>query len=393
MATTTTEKLSPEEQTALRFYLQSLARELMPDERVAICMRRRVSAKEFVEIRYNENIKKAWYANLIRCGSVWMCAYCSEKISEGRRRELADGIGNNLNRYLPLLVTWTISHHAGQSLESLLAAMHGAYRWMKSGRSWQLIKDEFMIRGSIRGLEITHGSNGWHPHYHELMLLDSAILEYDPDLNTTGYQNGIQDRKEYYNPLPAVQRLATTFQTHLFIHYWKPALARFHLEASIAHGITITHSHDEIIEYIAKHGHLPERDNPGWGAEHELTKANWKAGRAGNRTPNDLLLDYGRGDLDAGRLWQEYASAVKGRSQLQWTKGLKEDLGLTIQSDMDMVNSDPEPTHILSMLTPDQWRCILRGDKRAQVLKIASTGDIEALHRYLSTLEGWDDQT
>ena len=52
-----------------------------------------------------------------------------------------------------------------------------AFRNLRSGRAWQQIRDEYMVVGAIRSTEFTHGDNGWHPHFHELLLLDTAILK------------------------------------------------------------------------------------------------------------------------------------------------------------------------------------------------------------------------
>src|SRR5690349_16250907 len=94
---------------AQRFYLQSFARSLLPDERVASCLRVIAPHKTHVEIHKSKVTKRARYKNLMVCGSVWQCPVCASYISEVRRKELSGAI-NKWTGGLVLL-TYTASHH------------------------------------------------------------------------------------------------------------------------------------------------------------------------------------------------------------------------------------------------------------------------------------------
>lgn len=43
---------------------------------------------------------------------------------------------------------------------------------MYNSTNFKKFKDGIGYEGLVRGLELTYGSNGWHPHTHELWVLD-----------------------------------------------------------------------------------------------------------------------------------------------------------------------------------------------------------------------------
>ena len=65
-----------------RYAMQSVAKDLLPNERVKICLRH--VAGDNVEVRKHLKTEKAFYSGLMVCGSVWMCPVCASKISERR---------------------------------------------------------------------------------------------------------------------------------------------------------------------------------------------------------------------------------------------------------------------------------------------------------------------
>ena len=375
---------------ATRFYLQSLARELCPDMRVGFCMRHRQSKNGMVEIRYNEEQKRAWYHGLFRCGASWICAFCSYQISEKRREELTRGIANNLADYTPIMITYTIRHRKGQPLNMLLEKMLDAYRQMKKGRSWYLFKGETALIGSVRSLEITHTQNGWHPHIHELMLFPTShVLDFGPDMPVS-IQPGEEKKARANQWNESIKSLSDWIETQLGKFYWLPSLLKVGLSCDLEHGLKTSHSHKEIVEYISKWGKPPtnpSRLNGKWSVETELTKAALKHGRmSGSRTPFEILADYGNGDRESGLLFIEYAGATFGRSQLQWTPGLKSLLKIEEITDENAAQLEPEVFEILAELDVEVWRVILRSNSRAKLLEIASTGDVEKVYAYLEEI-------
>jgi hypothetical protein len=342
-----------------RWALQSAARELVPDQRVAWCLRRLgfnpETRKQYpdVWVMFAERMKRAHYKHLFVCGSVWMCPLCAAKISERRRVELSQALGNSDFSFG--LMSLTLQHSQGDTLKESLDALLGARHRLKSGRAWQNFIRDFGIVGTISALESTYGVNGHHPHSHNLLVsrvpLDAAAV-------------------------------------HAFIFpRWAGGLSEHGRSATSDRGVDVRTAKSDVADYVAKWGHEPRNFKcpSKWTVEHELTKSVSKMSRGDQGfTPLDLLQAFNVGDDRAGQVWQEYASTFKGRHQLQWSRGLRELLGLgRIESDLEIAARADEPAALLAALTRAQWNVILGNDARGEVLEIASSGDVEQLQKFL----------
>lgn len=338
-----------------RFALQSQAARLLPGERVANCKRDHIPGLKSVTVLHSPSVKKSHYKNLIVCGSVWMCPVCASKITERRREELSAALA--ATDYFLILVTFTLRHQIDDELGNLLQALMAAFRDFKSGASWQLAMKRYSWAGSIRALETTHGENGWHPHLHDLVLLESPLTAEEIDELTVW----LRER-------------------------WLMVLARHGRDASWYPSVDVRPGRADVAEYIAKYGRLPKVT--GWTLEHELTKAPVKRGRPDRRTPYQLLADSLVGDKRASALFVEYAKNFKGKKQLVWSKGLRARLGLDEQelTDEQLALAEREPSVILLFLTLEQWEIIVGNDSRAELLEEAAHGDRERVVIWLAEL-------
>ena len=371
-------ELSNGERAALRYFMQSKAAELLPDFRVADCLRKIIPAAAgvppVVEVVYSEKNERASLRNLQTCAGVWVCPVCAARISEGRRCEVEQAVEAAAKLGLSVvLVTLTARHNAGDKLPDLLDRFLEALRFMRNGKYYKRFKEEFGVVGQIRGLEATYGDvNGWHPHAHELMFL-----------------------KGDYTNADVVEKLRAALWK-----FWSGGLAKFQLTALEEWGLDVRSDAQEIADYIAKHGYEPVRSKR-WGVEHEITKSPSKMGkRAGRRTPFQLLSDYCDGDKKAGMLYQEYGVAFKGKSQVRFSGGLRKDLGVVVESDKELAAVDDPQWFVLASLTSSQWDVVLLAGKRTELIERASTGDLGALWSWLDTLSGmaamspfYDDKT
>jgi plasmid rolling circle replication initiator protein Rep len=93
------------------------------------------------------------------CRKRW-CPVCSRKIAAAKCARYALALRR---MQWPLFVTLTVRSrsYAEESVRELVAAFFAFRR-----RKWWKDCD---IKGGIRGVEITHGAGGWHPHLHILM--------------------------------------------------------------------------------------------------------------------------------------------------------------------------------------------------------------------------------
>lgn len=351
-----------------RFALQASARELLPRERVGRCLRR--AHGETVDVLFAPEHRVGLYRGLQTCGSVWQCAVCAAKISERRRGELSRAVGawttpGHLgyrkegghwieDRREPgrvLLVTFTVQHERGDSVEWVVDGLLEARRRLRSGRMGEELRERAGLRGSVRALEVTHGQNGWHPHVHELWFVR-------PDVSLNGLQGYLGD-------------------------VWGRSVQAAGLRGVNEHGADLRFADLDVAGYVSKFGYTRT-----WGPEHELAKVVSKRGRGSNRTPVDLLTAYHCGrDEGAGGHWSVYARAFKGKRQLVWSSGLRSMLGLGAeQTDEEVAAAVETYSVLLASLTRQQWLVILEQDARADVLEVARCGDSEALWQFLLSL-------
>lgn len=344
-----------------RWYLQSLARELLPNERVAKCLHKPIPGAPGVNVMYAPRVERAHYKGLQVCGSVWMCPVCAAKITARRRQELTQAIGAWDGQLV--MVTYTLRHTTDDRLSTVLDALLGAYRAMKSGRAWQLVIANNEWFGSVRGLEVTHGRNGFHPHLHEVAFLGKGV---DP----------------------------VALQNELRAH-WLRQLDRAGRDASWDRGVLVESADDRIADYVAKYGHDPV--DVGWTITHEIASGMSKLGRTDGLSMWQVLaaygenVRYGRPDDWPAHTFIDYAQTFKGRSQLQWSRGLRGLLHLDEEiSDEELALREEEESIVLAQLTRRQWEIILGNDARMELLLVAESamrgGDPGLLHRWLADL-------
>ncbi len=340
----------PTDPVAYRFLLQSASRELMPREKVYHCLRTPVMSS--VEVLHSPSKQSAIYRGLQTCCSVWMCPVCSSRISEHRRRELRRAVANwRGSGGRVLLVTYTLRHKVFDDLSSTLASLLKSRRQMHSGRFSMGFRQFVGVKGTIYSLEVTYGSNGWHPHIHELIFVAGD----------------------------------TTVQAVRQIMYqrWLEVTEKQGLRKVNEHGIKVQDTDKAVADYIAKFG-----EEKKWTEAEELTKSVVKVGRAGSRGPMGLLESYALGDEDAGILFQEYAAHFKGRHQLQWSKGLRDLILPEVEeiSDGQILGDVSDYPVLLATLSLKEWRVILANDARADVLRIAGKGCERLLWAFLGEL-------
>lgn len=337
-----------------KWEMQAAARQLLPESRLRICYRHRQKTSDFVRVYRRGEAEKAstYYRGLQVCGSVWTCPVCSAKVIERKRKELiaamtahrAAGGGVML---LTLTVPHTLEHRAFEVTDNLLAAF---WKLGQGKTPWTGFVPGYV--GSVRSLEVTHGANGWHPHLHVLVF--------------TG------------QPIPEAERLVIADQ--LFSR-WASVTARVGFQpVHQVHGLRLDDG-SKAGEYATK-----------WGFAEELTKANVKQGRRqGSRTPWELLADYTvKQDRAAGALFVEFAHAFKGKSQLHWSRGLRDHFGLTVEkSDQDLAAETVEAEDLLvARISPASWSLIRRHELRGLVLELLRSSGWDAVLHLLDQYRG-----
>lgn len=304
-------------QRSHEFILQDQSAKLLPKERVCNCLKKRIDKSKLREVKYNESRKKAHWANVQRCGSVWTCPVCAKQITEKRRSELEKGLNKWKTAHSGhvLLLTLTFSHSVNESLSSLLIRQKRAYkRFCENTLVGNLMKS-ITVEHKIKGFEVTYGKNGWHPHNHILLLTKEPV----------------EDFKKYQAELAEI---------------WIKCCTKSGLNApSMEHGLDI------------RDGQYAEKYVSKWGLEHELTKGHVKKGRNGGLTPFDLLqysmVDASMNGRSLASLFQEFAISTKGARQLVWSRGLKKLLEVEEKSDEELAEETEQEA--ISMRTVDDF--------------------------------------
>jgi hypothetical protein len=243
-----------------------------------------------VEIRIKDSA--TYYCGLETCGNVWLCPVCSAKIHYRRAAELRNALETwEANGHAASLVTITLPHDQHDRLSRLIDAERAAWKHVTQGAAWQRLKHRLGIAGYVIALEFTWGDeNGWHPHYHVLL---------------------VHDRDLYADAIAAL---------HAHIHSRLAASCRNHglRQPDELHAVRIDPNVSAVAAgaYIAKGGD--------WTPAEEMTRGDLKTGRSGSRTPFQILADfYQAGDTLDRDLWNEYAVVTRGLAAVRWSRGLR----------------------------------------------------------------------
>jgi len=288
---------------------------------------------------------KARFSGLRTCGAVWFCPVCAPRIAEKRKAELDLLMsGARSAGFSVVLLTLTARHNRETDLAGFLAALKGAARRLRQRREWRALP----LVGSVVATELTHGANGWHPHFHLLMVLDCPAAE----------------------AVGVVERLRQP---------WLACLKGFDLTGNDA-------------AFDAQDGSAAGAYIQKFGAAEEIALGSVKRGRSGSRTPWQLLDDAESGDRQAKALWQEYSKVFKGRRQLVWSDGLKTRFGVAEVSDDDAAAGadeapEAEPV-VLRRWDGEYWRSARR--RRCALIEAAETGgDLDAAEFGPTDAERW----
>lgn len=319
---------------------------------------RHVTRSRFVGVHASKDHRGAFYSGLVTCGSVWACPVCAAKVQERRREEIAQGMEWAYAKGLqPVMVTLTFPHYAWQELSVLLEQQAFALEMLRAGNPWTRFKDRHGFEGLIRGLELTYGMNGWHPHTHEMWFVSG-------DVDAQKMKVHILARWERVCARAGLLDLTDDDQ-----------LAAFRKHAVDVKGWCSTS------DYLAKFDEARH-----WGADRELAKSSTKEGRAKGLHPFALLANAAEGDKAAGALFVQYVDAMRRKAQLYWSPRLKAKVGLEEKSDEDLAEESREAADALGYLDLDDWRTVREARAQAQVLDVAELGGWPAVEALLQRL-------
>lgn len=343
-----------------RLSMQRVMAKLFPEYRVSKCGCVVQSKSKAVSVFKSKQHNTISCSNLQTCSSVWLDPVCAAKITEKRRVEVNFAIEiHKVDGGFISLVTRTVPHTKKDSLVSLRDRFRAADAYMKEHYRYKKMLPRFGIEGDIKVFELTvTWLNGWHLHIHEVIFHSSDAIEGSALESNPAYAAFLKDFEQTYYDI------------------WRDSATKAGFdEPSRAHGLQVQNG-DFAAEYIAKWGHEPESN---WGVDSELTKAHIKSSKKGY-TPWDLIRLYrDTGDERLVPIIQEYGHSMFGQPQLMWSKGLKKKFGIGEKSDQDLGEELDDTAEEIGVLSPVQWKFIVKNDLRAEFFYFA--------------LQGWDVAT
>ena len=291
-------------------------------------------------VKVDFNSKNAYYTGLQTCGSVWNCPVCSARITEVRRKEIAKATEEAYKQgYQAVMITFTFPHNNKMPLKETLRKQAEALKIFREGNAWTCFKTKNKFLGLIRALEVTHGHNGWHPHTHELWFID-------PEVKDKAFKSFIL--KRWIECLKKANLLPEN-----------PSKAE--LEAVKKRSVDVK-MNCKASDYLAKNDSAKN-----WGIDRELSKSANKGRAKGLHAFEFLAEDIPKNQ----KLYIEFVNAMKGKSQLFWSPGLKKLLKIDEISDADIAGNEDEEEKLHEnqvYFTQEFWDLILEKDYRSQVL-------------------------
>jgi hypothetical protein len=173
---------------------------------------------------------------------------------------------------------------------------------------------------------------------------------------------------------------------------WISELRLKHLSGKEGLALRVSDTNNAASEYILKYGKMP-LDSDFKGKTDEITRGMAKTAKNGNFGPLDLLF-HSDGNRRFARLFVEYAHATKGKSQLQWSRGLKGDLDIeTIRDEMACEGAETETDRLLAMVPAALWKYAANQGHLGQIMTIAHTGEEAKLADLLTKINArYEDQ-
>lgn len=300
----------------------------------------------FIDVSEREDGSRHGAARgLVSCSSVWCCPVCAAHIRTERAQELAQGVAEHRAQGGSLLfVTLTMRHQRGEALGQLLDVLYAAWRRVQQQRGWRTLRDDG-LSGFVRSLEITYGRAGWHPHLHLLLFLDGPT--------------GPTERDQLHDWLTRA---------------WLSTLERMGRSALAGVGVDVQRVTDDAGAWERIAGYTVK----GEAVHLEVARGDLKRGR-GSLSPMQLLDVAGNGEAWAIRAWQEYEDATAGRRAIEWSRGLRDRLGIGAErADADIVDDavadavDVVHTETVAVLTPLEWRAIVAESSGFDALEAAA---------------------
>lgn len=300
------------------------------------------------------------------CGSVWSCAVCARRLAMERGKEIKKALGYGRdNGLMPVMLTLTASHKLDTLLKPFKTQFKAAYRTMTKSRAWRRLLRSLGIQHTIKAVEVTRTyENGWHYHYHILMLIDKALMMALSDEEINDFRGEI-------------------------VTMWLAALAEQGLHGDKKHAVNLSYHGNVEAKYLSKLG-LQEDEQS--NLEYELSAGANKGHDYKGRNVWAILESASRGNKEDEKLYIEYVQAMQGENWINWSHGLKKLVGLDDISDEQATEAAAESEAFamqkLIDISDEDFRPVRYYRAQADLLQLAAlTRSVEDVLEFLDMLK------
>jgi len=313
---------------------------------VRACGRCKRKGIDRVEIRASE--KGLGLSGLQHCASVWICPVCAATVWSERSLDIGSAAAVHIGNGGSLaMATFTTRHHAGDGLGSLVAWLRAGWKAVWDGKHGMKIRQALGLVGYVRVMEINYGQNGWHPHFHVALFIRPGVESstvYSVLADAFGrWSSGVVNAG---GKVPTAQAQ----DVRMFGQGDGDRLATYLTKSFLGAGPASAGS-----ESPAR-GAARTVDQAGIGERlgREMTQGARKQARTFyGTTPVWGLLRNVRVDgcADSLGLWKEYEKATHHVRGIQWSRGLRKDLGLGDERDDQSIVDDDRGGEAVLALT------------------------------------------
>lgn len=292
------------------------------------------------------------FKGINRCGSVWTCAECAQIIEAHRGEEVKMLTERAREKgYRLFMITYTFPHTINDTCKDSMTGLADALRKCRGRRGYRAVQAALGFVGLVRSTEVTHGSNGWHTHVHEIWVCESA-------------EQSAENLFEYVDETGDIN--VSKIKSRLYPEWKKAAVSVFgKLRApSYEHGLDVREvwSDTDYTNKLPDHAAAKkEAGKKRWGSDAEMTKTVVKRGK-GSMTIWELMdnLTYYEksGNEDMALVirlqLEDYARGTYRKRRMYWTptrtrmdgtvaEGLRDLFGISQEkTDEEIVNEAGE---------------------------------------------------
>lgn len=345
---------------------------------------------------------------ILRCGSVWTCPECIQRVAVQRGRdvmamiEAMRGEGHFLT-----MNTYTLPHDATTTCAQAFENIKGAIAAFGRDQTPRRIMKAAGFVGRARVVEVTWSpSSGWHVHIHEVAVWAGL--------------GGMSDESSEGDRLTA-----ETLAASLKASWNRASIAITGRQAHSTFGLDmrpVWSANDYVAKMPEKAVAKIESGKKRWGADAELSAMQMKDGKGDSMSYLNLLDAADLGSRQAVMLVREYAAASFGRRQFEWTRtrstkegilpGLRQLAGLDAErDDEEVAAAEPDwvfedeivggdqshlPLHRVEIPASDAWRARATGgrhsiDRAVRAVECHESTDDEPMPNLAHALarQGW----